>query len=146
MSEYPALFSPETEEPRETEQPESQAPPPNPCDDATPDSTIGAPGFWESMIPLWGSGRAAINDFQAKRWGWGIFNTGMAISDLFLVKSLVAAPFKLGGKLLFRQAATEAGEQFGKEVMKQGAKEVGNLAARDFAEQGGKRANRLRRT
>jgi len=93
----------------------------------------GAPGFWESMIPVWGSGRAAINDFQTGHWGWGIFNTVMAISDVFLLKSLVTAPFKLGGKLLFRQAVKEAGEQVGKEALEQGAKEVGEQLAKDIA-------------
>lgn len=46
-------------------------------------------GFWESMIPIWGSGKQAYEDFKCGRWGWGLFNTAMAISDVFLVKSLV---------------------------------------------------------
>ena len=56
-----------------------------------PDGPVGAPGFWESMIPVWGSGRAAVNDFQCGRWGWGIFNTAVAISDVFLIKSIATA-------------------------------------------------------
>jgi RHS repeat-associated protein len=62
---------------------------------------VGQPGFWESLIPIWGSGRAAIDDFQNGRWGWGTLNAALAISDIFLVKSLITA----GGKLLVRGAA-----------------------------------------
>lgn len=60
---------------------------------------VGAPGFWESFIPVWGSGRAAINDFQCGRWGWGLFNTAMAVSDAFLVGSAVKAIGKGAWKL-----------------------------------------------
>ncbi len=62
---------------------------------ATPHA-IGAPGFWTSLIPIYGSGRAAINDYQTGHWGWGIFNTGLAASDLLLVKDIVV----IGGKLV----------------------------------------------
>ena len=47
------------------------------------------------MIPIWGSARAAVDDFQNGRWGWGIFNSVMAVSDVFLVKSLVTAVGKV---------------------------------------------------
>lgn len=56
--------------------------------------SVGAPGLGESLIPIWGSGRAAINDFQEGRWGWGIFNTALAVSDVFLVKSIVVGAGK----------------------------------------------------
>jgi RHS repeat-associated protein len=52
---------------------------------------VGAPGTKESFIPIWGSGRAAINDFQNGNYGWGLFNTGMAVSDVFLFKSVGTA-------------------------------------------------------
>jgi hypothetical protein len=72
---------------------------------------IGQPGFGESLIPVWGSGRAAIDDFQNGRWGWGLFNTAMAVSDIFLVKSIVTAGGKLvvkgGAKLLARKAGSD---------------------------------------
>ena len=48
---------------------------------------VGAPAFWESFIPVWGPGRAALNDFQCGRWGWGFFNAAVAASDLFVVGS-----------------------------------------------------------
>ena len=50
---------------------------------------VCAPEFWESLIPVWGSGKAAIYDFQSGNWGKGLFNTAMAISDVFLVKAAV---------------------------------------------------------
>ncbi|HTM09324.1 MAG TPA: RHS repeat-associated core domain-containing protein, partial [Verrucomicrobiae bacterium] len=50
-----------------------------------------APGFWEGMIPIWGSGKQAINDFEQGKWGWGTFNTAMAVSDVFLVKAAGSA-------------------------------------------------------
>jgi len=71
---------------------------------------VGAPGFWEGLIPVWGSGRAAINDFQEGKWGWGLVNSAVAISDVFLVKAIVVG----GGKLLIeggaKMLATEAVE------------------------------------
>jgi RHS repeat-associated protein len=71
-------------------------------------SSVGAPGFWEGLIPIWGSGRAAINDFQTGHWGWGIVNTGLAISDVFLVKSLVTAAGKVGVEGLAKLAGSNA--------------------------------------
>ena len=49
---------------------------------------VGEPGTLESFIPIWGSGRQAINDFQTGSYAWGTVNTAVAISDVFLVKSL----------------------------------------------------------
>jgi hypothetical protein len=46
------------------------------------------------MIPVWGSGRAAINDFQNGNYGWATFNAAMAVSDVFLVKSIATAGIK----------------------------------------------------
>ena len=45
-------------------------------------------GFWEGLIPVWGSGKQAYEDFSCGRWGWGIANTALAISDVFLVKAI----------------------------------------------------------
>jgi RHS repeat-associated protein len=86
--------------------------------------SIGAPGFGESLIPIWGSGRAAINDFQNGNWGWGLFNSALAISDVFLVKSIATAGAKLvvtgGAKLIGRvgaEAAAGAAGAIGKDAM-----------------------------
>lgn len=48
----------------------------------------------EGLVPIWGSGKQAIHDFQSGDYGWGTFNTVMAISDVFLVKSLATAAGK----------------------------------------------------
>lgn len=96
---------------------------------------VGEPGFWEGMIPIWGSGRAAVNDFQTGRWGWGIFNTVMAISDVFLVKALVVGV----GKAVAKGVAKEALEQGGKQVAKEGAEQVEKQVAKDGAEHAGQK-------
>lgn len=67
---------------------------------------VGQPGFAESLIPIWGSGRAAVDDFQNGRWGWGLFNSALAVSDVFLVKSLVTAAGKALGKGAVEVAAS----------------------------------------
>ena len=59
---------------------------------------VGAPGFWEGMIPIWGSGRAAINDFQEGHYIWGTVDTALAVSDVFFVKALVTGAVKGVGK------------------------------------------------
>jgi len=62
---------------------------------------VGAPGTWEGMIPIWGSGRASINDFQEGHYIWGTINGAVAISDVFLVKSIATGigkgAWRLGG-------------------------------------------------
>ena len=50
---------------------------------------MGQPAFLESLVPFWGSGRAAIDYFQHGQYVWGTVNAGLAVSDIFLVKSLV---------------------------------------------------------
>ncbi|MFI5781108.1 hypothetical protein [Nocardia sp. NPDC051570] len=59
---------------------------------------IGQPGFWEGMIPVWGSARSSIDDFQNGRWVMGTINAILAITDLLGVGALA----KAGGKLLFK--------------------------------------------
>ncbi len=45
-------------------------------------------GKGEYFAPIWGSGKQAYHDFQDGDYGWATFNSGMAVSDLFLVRSL----------------------------------------------------------
>ncbi|MFE3545266.1 hypothetical protein ACFXK0_20085 [Nocardia sp. NPDC059177] len=73
----------------------------DPAADPAPETerSIGEPGFLESLIPVWGSARQAINDFQNGRWVWGTINALLAISDLFLIKSLGTAAAKIFLKL-----------------------------------------------
>jgi RHS repeat-associated protein len=74
-------------------------------------TSVGQPGLGESLIPVWGSARAAVDDFQNGRWGWGIFNSVMAISDVFLIKSAVTAIGKLivkgTAEIITKEAAKE---------------------------------------
>lgn len=60
---------------------------------------VGQPGTLESMIPVWGSGRSAVNEFQNGNYGWAAFHTAMAISDVFLVKSIATGIGKGAWKL-----------------------------------------------
>lgn len=69
--------------------------------------SVGQPGTAESLIPVWGSSRAAVDDFQSGRWGWGIFNSIMSVSDVFLIKSAVTAIGKLAVKGIGELAAKE---------------------------------------
>ncbi len=74
-------------------------------------SGIGQPGTLESFIPVWGSGRAAVDDFQNGRWGWGIFNTAVAVSDAFTLggasaigKGIVKGGILMGGNFAWRSS------------------------------------------
>ena len=46
---------------------------------------VSAPGLAEGFIPVWGSGREAINDFQTGQYVWATVNGALAISDVFLI-------------------------------------------------------------
>jgi RHS repeat-associated protein len=52
---------------------------------------------WD-YVPIVGSVRQAADDFNKGRWASGLFNSAMAVSDLFLVKAIVAAPLKAVAK------------------------------------------------
>ena len=58
--------------------------------------SVGQPGTLESMIPIWGSGRAAVDHFQNGNYWQGALYTGLAISDVFLVKAIVTGVAKGG--------------------------------------------------
>ena len=75
----------------------------------------------ESFVPVWGSGRQAINDFYEGRYVWGSVNTVMAVSDIFLIKTtasmLEKGAWKVGShtwgatrKWLGKHGYAEAGE------------------------------------
>ena len=63
------------------------------------EGSVGQPGTAESMIPIWGSGRAAVDHFQNGNYWQGTFYTAMAVSDVFLVKSIATGLAKGGLKL-----------------------------------------------
>jgi hypothetical protein len=73
---------------------------PNSAGNSQQECSVGQPGPLEAFIPFWGSGRSAVDDFQNKRWGPGLFNLAMAITDVVPLKGVVAkAGFKLLTKL-----------------------------------------------
>ncbi len=92
---------------------------------------VGAPGFGESLIPVWGSGRQAIHSFQTGHWVWGTVHTALAVSDVFLVKSLVTAGGKIVLKGVAKLGADEAAELAAKEAA---AKAAAEQAAKEAAE------------
>ncbi len=59
-------------------------------------SSIGQPGTLESLIPVWGSGRSAVDNFQNGNYWAGAAYTALAVSDVFLLKSLATGAVKLG--------------------------------------------------
>jgi RHS repeat-associated protein len=84
---------------------------------------VGQPGPVEEWIPIWGSGRAAIDDFQNGRWGWGIFNAALAVSDCFLVGTAVKAIGKLGLKGLVKVGGSHTWDATSKWATKTGLRE-----------------------
>ncbi len=106
------------------------------------DDEEGKPGFWESLIPIWGSGKSAWFHFRRREWGWGLFYTVLAISDVFLVKSLVLAggrlAFSMGSKLAVKATAQGGGRQLGtadgKVVLEEGAQATEKVLAREGAQ------------
>ncbi|HEX8913938.1 MAG TPA: RHS repeat-associated core domain-containing protein, partial [Humisphaera sp.] len=66
---------------------------------------VSSPSLGESLIPIYGPSKAAINDYQSGRYIWGTVNTIFAVSDIFLVKAVFTG---LGRGLLGRLGAREA--------------------------------------
>jgi RHS repeat-associated protein len=80
------------------------------------------PGFGASLIPIYGSGKSAYVHFAHGNYGRGVVYTALAISDVFLVKSLVVS----GGKILLKGAGTafagEAGRALATGAFSEGAR------------------------
>ncbi|WP_158511670.1 SpvB/TcaC N-terminal domain-containing protein [Bradyrhizobium sp. CCGE-LA001] len=70
---------------------------------------VEEPGFKESLIPIWGSGKESYHHFQEGNYWRGTLWGALAVSDVFLVKSLATGAGKIlwrgGMKLLGREAA-----------------------------------------
>jgi hypothetical protein len=80
--------------------------------------SVGHPGFAESLIPVWGSGREAIADFQDGNYGGAALNGALAASDLFLAESIAKGIAK-GGFYVARGLAKEAANPYSwKEVVR----------------------------
>jgi RHS repeat-associated protein len=95
------------------------------------------PGFGESIIPIWGSVRSANYNFGKGNWGWGIAYTALAITDVFLVKSLVTAVgkgvIKIAGKEAVELTAKEIAPTAAKGILPAVAKEAASTVAKEVA-------------
>lgn len=92
-------------------------------------SSVGAPGRWESLIPFWGSARAAVHDFQIGNWGTAIINAGLAISDVVLIGKIAS----IGGKLMFKAPVTAAQQLAREQMVRQIAKNLEEMTAFEHA-------------
>jgi len=66
-------------------------------------------GMGESLIPVWGSIRLAAKDFNDGNYGWAAFNEVMAITDIFLVKSIVVGVGRLATKTAWKSGSNTWG-------------------------------------
>ncbi len=91
-------------------------------------SSVGHPGFAESLIPIWGSGREAVADFQEGDYAGAALNGALAASDLFLAESIARGLAK-GGFYVAKNVAKKAPYAWKTEVRpwmgKQGVLEAG---------------------
>jgi len=92
-------------------------------------------GFWEGLIPIWGSGKKAYEDFECGRYGWALVNGALAVSDVFLVKAAVTSVVKLGGNLLLKEVEEQA--------VKEGIYEFTSTSGKTYVGQSGDIDRRL---
>lgn len=117
------------------------APAPAASDEVPDSETVGKPGFAESLIPIWGSGREAIYNFQKGNIGWGILYTVLAVTDVFMVKALATAAVKgiakLGAMALLKGGAKTVAKEGGEVVLKEGGEAVVKEGAEAVVKEGG---------
>ena len=75
---------------------------------------ISEPGLLGSLIPIYGSGRAALHHFQKGNWFRGTLYFALAITDVFLIKSIAT----MGGKLLFKTVSKATEMEMARNVTK----------------------------
>lgn len=73
-----------------------------------PIQSVGHPGFAESLIPIWGSGREAVADFQDGDYVGAALNAGLAVSDVFLGGAVLKAGAKTAAKAAARGSGKKA--------------------------------------
>ncbi len=71
------------------------------------DTSVGEPGPVEQFVPVWGSGRSGVNAFQHGDYGIAAFYGAMAVTDVFLVKSLASGGLKFAGSRMVGSTVTE---------------------------------------
>jgi hypothetical protein len=105
------------------------------------ENAVGESGLLEGFIPVWGSGRDAVNAFQTGNWGWGLFHSAMVVVDVAtlgggsLVKGGVKALLKTGA----REVAEQGAKQVAKEAVEQGVKTAVRETSEQLAKTGGKK-------
>ena len=76
-------------------------------------------------VPIYGSVMDARESFEDGRWGWGIFHTVLAITDVVPVKTLITVGVKaVGKKILFKEVVEEGAKAGAKVGLKDKAKEA----------------------
>ena len=88
-------------------------------------SNASAPGFWESLIPVWGNAKLAQYHLEAGNYWRAAAFGALAVTDVFLVRSLVVGLAKgatqLAGKV-------SAGRLIGDAVISSGENAAGKIA------------------
>ncbi|PQL93488.1 polymorphic toxin-type HINT domain-containing protein [Apibacter adventoris] len=101
--------------------------------------SVGESGLVEGFIPVWGSGRDAVNDFQQGRWGWGLFNSAMVVVDVFtlgggsVVKGAIKGGVKATAKAVGKSAVKGLAKGLGKGAFKKLTKETLKSSIDDVA-------------
>lgn len=87
------------------------------------ENAVGESGLVEGFVPVWGSGRDAVNSFQQGKWGWGLFNSAMVVVDVGTlgIGSLVKGAVKGGVKGAVKGAAKGAVKGMAKKIAAIGA-------------------------
>lgn len=83
---------------------------------------VGPPKGIEEWIPVWGPGRDAVNEFQTGQYGWALFHTAVAISDVFLVKTIAIGI----GKAISKVSLQAGSKTIATNGIKKGGKQVLN--------------------
>jgi len=90
------------------------------------------PGFAESLIPVWGSGKEAYADFKDHNYGGAILNGLLAGSDLFLGADIAKA-FAKGGLYALKGPIGEAAS---KQTWKAVRRRMGKEGMMEFRQEG----------
>ena len=104
-------------------------------DDSGNGDSVGEAGFFEGMIPVWGSGRDMINDIQTGNVGGAIMNGAFLVWD---VVSIGVGIFTFGGGTAAMQGA-KAGI---KGAIKAGAKKISKKALQALGKAGFKKLSK----
>jgi RHS repeat-associated protein len=94
---------------------------------------VSAPGFAESLIPVWGSGRQSVHDYQCGHYIWGTVNAALAVSDVFLVKSLATTAGKVGVEGLVKVSGSHTWDATRKWVAREGWRDFSGQAFHHWA-------------